>query len=261
MSELWLRQASLLVAEKEIKHPELHMEFRVDFDDDPEPTLAEVKVYNLSQDTISKLKKGVPAVLNAGYQSNVGTIFLGRIEDAKTQWSGVDKITTITIGDGAEEWMKTTVSKTFKQGTKASQVIRGIIGLFGLEVGEISLEQDVTYVKGKVVHGQLQSELRKIVVDDCKSKLTITNGVISIRPPNNGVQTGFLLNSDTGLIGTPETIEGEGADYTVTCLLNHRIREDSLIRIESSTANGDFRVVKGTHDGSTWHTKIEVVAI
>ncbi|MEV9641772.1 hypothetical protein ABZ756_13810 [Mammaliicoccus sciuri] len=261
MNDLWIRKASFYVAGKTINYPDLHFDFKVDFDVDPEPSTAEVKIYNLSKDTISKLKKGMPCILNAGYQSNSGSIFTGGIITAKTTWSGVDKITTVTMGDGAAEWMKTKVSKTFKQNTRASQVIRGVIGLFGLEVGEIQLEKDVIYKKGKVVHGPLQRELRQIVVNDCKSKLLITNSIISIRPKSKGVNTGFMLNSDTGLVGTPEQMDSEDADYSVTCLLNHRIREDSLIRIESRTVTGNFRVVKGSHDGSSWHTKMEVKAV
>lgn len=262
MSSAWMRRAEILVAGKSITYPPLRIDFRVDFDNKPEPNIGEVKVYNLSDDTIAQLKKGEPFILNAGYGNNLGTIIAGDIIKAVTEWEGVDKITHIKVGDGVNAWLTTTVSKTYKAGIKASQVIRDIIGGFGLEVGEIRLANDVTYRDGKVVYGKLQQILQQIV-NDCQSKMTITNGVIMIRPPAAGTQTGFLLNSDTGLIGTPGYIDSDDADFSVECLLNHRITADSLIRIESKTASGDYLVIKGIHSGDDqrWVTQMEVIAL
>ena len=257
----WIRKYQLLASGMSISETtEVH--FRVDFDDKPEPNTAEFKLYNLSRDTISRFKRGDSIIFNAGYEGDVGTIFVGDIIKVVTDWQETDKVTTITAGDGAGAWLNTTVNKTFKAGIRASQIIRDIIGGFGLEIGEIRLAEDVTYGNGRTVHGKLQQVLRQIV-EDCKSRLTITNGVIMIRPPAAGTQTGFLLNSDTGLIGTPGYIDADDADFDVECLLNQRITANSLLRIESRTARGNFRVVKGSHSGDdqNWVTQMEVVAI
>ena len=261
MSEFWIREASILTAGRRINYPDLDMEFRVDFDTDSEPNLSEIKIYNLSDDTISRIKKGEQLILNAGYERDVGTIVAGVVESQVTSWEGVNKNTTIKVGDGSDRWLKTRISKAFKPGIKASQVIRGIIGEFGLEIGQIKLANDFTYPAGKTCHGQLQVVLQEIV-NDAGSKLHITNGVILVRPPQEGTQTGWLLNSDTGLLDTPGIIEDDRADWSVKCLLNHRITADSLLVIESRTANGTFRVVKGSHEGTStgWITHMEVVA-
>lgn len=257
----WLRKAQVLVAGMSIEPP-LEIHFQVDFDNKPEPNTAEIKLHNLSDDTIARIKRGQNIILNAGYEGDVGTIFAGNITKVVTDWEGVDKITRIMAGDGVDAWLNATVSKTYRPGIRASQIIRDIIGGFGLEIGEIRLTEDVVYSSGRTVHGKLRQVLQGIV-NDCKSKMTITNGVILIRQPAEGTQTGFLLNSDTGLIGTPGYIDSDDADFDVECLLNHRITADSLIRIESRTARGNFRVVKGRHSGDdqSWTTQMEVVAI
>ena len=262
MSDLFLRRAQVLVAGVAIDYPPMSIEFRVDFDDDPEPNMAEVILYNLTADTINRIKKGSPIILNTGYKGNTGTIFVGTVESAVTTKDGPDRLTRIKAGDASDRWLKITVSKTFKAGTKASQVIRDIAGGFGLEVGEIKLVEDVTYTNGKVCHGQLQEVLRQVVADT-KSKLHISKGVLLIRPPQAGTRTGFLLNSDTGLLGSPGLIEDDKADFTVKCLLNHRLTADSLLQIKSRAVNGNFRVVKGHHIGNDreWHTEMEVKAI
>lgn len=261
MTRFWMRKAQLLIAGMSIDNPPFRVDFRVDFDNKPEPNTAEIKVYNMSQDTLTRIRKNMPIILNAGYESSMGTIFAGDTLRVRTEWEGVNKITKITAGDGMFAWIESEVSKTFKSGIKASQVIRDIVAGFGLEIGEIVLAHDVTYHNGKVVHGKLQQVLQEIV-DDCQSKLTIINGVVIIRPPAAGTQTGFLLNKETGLIGSPAYIDSDDADFSLECLLNHRITADSLIRIESRTANGNFRVVKGSHRGNDqgWVTQMEVVA-
>jgi hypothetical protein len=262
MTNLWMREAEVIIGGVQLSSPPMEIHFRVDFDADPEPNLAEVKIYNLADDTLQRLKKKTPVILNAGYKGNVGTIFVGQIIQVQTEWEGVDKVTTIEAGDAADVWLTTTVSRTFKPGMKASQIIRHLIGEFGLEVGNIRLARDLTYLNGKSCYGPLQDVLRQII-HDCQSKMYVTNGVILIRPEQQGTQTGFLLNSASGLIGTPGLLEKEQADYALSCLLNHRLTTDSLLRIQSRTANGDFRVVKGSHigDGSRWQTEMEVKAL
>lgn len=262
MSKLWMREAQILVAGMEIRHPPMTLEFNIEFDDSPEPNLSELTIYNLSDDTIARIKKGANIILNAGYKDNVGTVLAGEVISAKTYWDGVGKITEIKAGDGVSAWLASSVSKTFKAGTKASQIIKDIVGGFGLEIGEIKLANNITYAEGKTCYGSLQQVLQQ-VVNDTGSKMHITNGVVMVRAPEAGTVTGFLLNSDTGLIGTPGVIEDGKADYQVECLLNHRITTDSLIQIQSKTANGNFRVKKGKHSGTeqSWITEMEVVAL
>src|SRR5690606_9309413 len=241
--------------------PPLEIHFQVDFDNKPETNTAEIKIYNLSDDTIARIKRGQNLILNAGYVGDVGTIFAGDITKVVTEWEGTDKITRIVAGDGAEAWLNATVSKTYRPGIRASQIIRDIIGGFGLEIGTIRLAEDVTYSNGRSVHGKLRQVLQGIV-QDCKSKMTITNGVILIRPPAAGTQTSFLLNSVTGVLGTLDYIDSFDAAFSLEYLLDNGITAESLLHNESATAGRKFCVVKGSLKGDhhSWTTQMDVVA-
>lgn len=110
----------------------------------------------------------------------------------------------------------------------------------------------------------LQSVMRQIVAET-GSKFHISHGKILIRPWDAGTQTGFMLNSDTGLIESPQPFEEERdgqiiKGYNVRMLLNHRVTVDSILKLESKTANGIFRVKKGVHTGD-FITEVEVVAV
>ena len=267
MSKFWIRQTEAIIGNRSFHSNDFEMEFKVEFDDKDDPNVSEVKIYNLSQGTISSMKKDTPVILNAGYQGDVGTILQGTIEKISSQVQGVDKITTITVGEGTSNWLNSEVNKTYAEGTKASFIAKDIAREFGMEIGEIRLTKDIEYPRGKVVSGATQNILRQIA-KETDSKLHITKGKIYIRPWDSGDNIGFLLNSDTGLIDSPEFFEEEEGSgdkarkvsgYKVRMLLNHRITTDSIIQLDSNVVNGIFRVRKGTHSGE-FTTEVEVIS-
>lgn len=263
MSRFWKRKIELIGGGKSFTNDMLEIDFRVPFDDDDEPNISTIEIYNLSNDSINAVTKGKNIILNAGYEGNVGTILQGTIESCHTRWEGVDKITRLTVAEGSEQWLTAYVSKSFKPGITATAILRDLTGQFGMELVDFKLENDKTYPRGRSVSGMLQSVMRQIV-QETGSKFHISNGKIYIRPWSSGNETGFLLNSDTGLIESPQPFEEQDADgsvksgYKVKMLLNHRVNVDSIIRIESKTVTGNFRVQKGTHYGD-FITDVEVL--
>ncbi len=265
--ELWKRKGEIIIDGHKFLYDHFDIEFNIKFDEWLEPNMSEAKIFNLSQNTINMIKQGSSIIINAGYEGDVGLICLGKIEKVFTDWEGIDKITKITIGDGAEEWFYSTVSKTYSRGTKASTILRDIASIFGLELGDFQVANDITYQLGKSINGMLYQVLME-VVKDTGSKCYIINSRIFIRPYEKGDPTGFVLNSDTGLISSPERLEKDDFEdipggyigYKVRCLLNHRINVDSIIRLDSKTVKGDFRVIEGSHS-SEWITEFEVMPL
>lgn len=257
-----MQKAEILVAGKKFIKDDFEIDFLVNFDDDPEPNISHVMIYNLSDTTIALLKKGENIILNAGYQGDVGTILLGTIEKQETGWEGIDKVTKLTIGEGSEQWLKEYVNKSYAPGITSKAILADLAGMFGMELGELKLVNNLTYARGRSVSGMLQSVIRQVVAET-GSKFHISQGKILIRPWEAGTETGFLLNSDTGLIESPQPFEEENngkkvSGYRVRMLLNHRITVDSILQIESKTSNGTFRVRKGSHSGD-FITEVEVV--
>ena len=160
--------------------------------------------------------------------------------------------------EGAEQWLNEYVSKTYAPGLTSKAILQDLAGQFGMELGTLKLEQDITYPRGRSVAGMLQEVMREIV-EETGSKFYISHGKIYIRLRNEGTETGFLLTVDTGLLRSPTPFQEEDiVGYDVSMLLNHRITVDSIVQIESKTANGAFRVRKGTHYGD-FTSEIEVV--
>ena len=260
MANLYGRNVELIIDKQKYTNRDFEINFEVSFDGDPEPNISKVEIYNLSNTTLNNINKKSRIVLNAGYDKDIGTLLLGGVKELETTFEGLDKVLKLLVADGSEDWFKTMVNKSYKGNIKASQVLKDVLGSFGLQIGEIEVAEDITYTNGLNLNGLLQNSI-KTITNDTKSKFYVKNGVIFIRPLKKGTETGFLLTSDTGLIGSPERLSNESTEgYRVKMLLNHRINVDSIIRIESRSLTGNFRVKKGKHNGS-FITECEVVPI
>lgn len=268
--KLWLRQIELTAGGKQFKN-ETHeggfrIEFRVPFSTSENPDVSEIMIYNLSQESVSAIEAKAYVVLNVGYKGDIGNILSGKVEEISSKWDKVDKITTIKVSDGGFEWRSTRIQKTYAKGSTAKYIMQDLSSLLGLEVVEVNPKNDLTYQLGRTISGDVEKALKQLV-QDTESKMYIDKGKLYIRDKDKGTNIGFLLNSDTGLIGSPEKIEEENEKkekiikYNIKCLLNHKITTDSIIQIESRNVNGTYRVENGSHycNDSDFITEMVVV--
>jgi hypothetical protein len=275
---LYGRQAELKVDDRQFTDGDFTVYFEIPFDDDSTANVATVKIYNLSDQTISRFKSGSSAVIiNAGYTGDVGAVLLGYAKEIQTAWQDVDRVTTINVIDGTESWYTLTYKNTFNKGVSAKTILTAMLAQTGLQIGSFNLPTNRIYRSGKTVSGRL-SEVIKAIAKDCGAKAHVTRGKIFIRPKDEGDNIGFDIDADSGLIESPTPIDKEvdgGKDkngkptkvkkrgWNVTTLLNHRITTDALIKITSRTANGVFRVESGKHisNGADFLTQMEVYPV
>jgi hypothetical protein len=263
MPKYWIRTVKFQTENLEIKMPGIHIEFNIEFSDESDGNVGEVVLYNLKNETIEGLKAETQFILKAGYKEHNGIVLPGIIKKSVTQWDKVDKVTTLIVGDNTEAWLRSTVNKTWKANSKASQIAPELIKNTGLSVGEIDLVEDVTYEKGVTFSTTNRKALEEIAADT-GSKLHSSRGKIYLRPSKTSNRRAILLNSDTGLISSPEKTDEEDSEkYTVLSLFNYKIQTDTLIRLESKTVEGNFRVIEGEHvcQGDNYQTKMEVEMI
>jgi len=268
---LFGRVIRVKIGNRAFTNDELEIRFSVPFDDDPKPNIAKIEIFNLSADTINRLKRGNTCIIEAGYRGDVGVIAKGKITSVITQRDQIDKITTIQVMEG-DDYSRIKVDAkhatdkknnkiTFKKGTKASVIIRRLCSVLGIKIVSIKLPKDVVYKNGYSVTGQILNNLEEII-KDCGASMYYRRGQMVIRSIKEGNDERFLLNSDTGLIESPEPFEEEGVKgYKVKCLLQHRITTAGIIEIDSKTAKGKYRARKGEHraDGNDFLTEFEVV--
>lgn len=266
---LYDQKATIKTGDVTISNENLDFEFDIPFDDDTEANEAEIVIYNLTDTTISAIKKGAALTITAGYGKNTGVIFSGYISKKKTRWENNDKVTTIYAIDNNGKQEKELTELSYGSGTKASTILRKLVGNVGLPLAVFQTRRDHTYKDKVSVSGGLMDNIKKyaqicgVVAYVCKSKIYVC-------PLTYGTHEIFYLTSDTGLLSASEFEEKITAeDYTdnvtgldIEMLLQHQIQTGSIINVSSRNYKGDYRVREGRHtyDGSEFKTTVKAVS-
>ena len=256
------RFTRVLLGNKEITSDMLDIEFDISFVDSKEQDIGELVIYNLSNSTLNDIKDAQKNVsIMAGYkeQNNIANIFTGTVKSISTEWVGVDKETTFILADGNYPWSGSKLNKQYPKGTKASYIMRDLINLMGMKPALIEPTDDITYDKGLIVRANKPTALAQ-VVSETKSVMRQEKGFVYINSGGSIFKTGFILNPETGLIGSPEDVtqidkDGNAKErlYKITMLLNPLIVKGSQLKVESQALNSYVIVkeVKHTRDFNT----------
>lgn len=280
MSAFWLRSADIQIGNQRYSMDSgLYFSFKIPFEDSEELQSVTFTVYNLNQSTRSGIKKGDPVILNAGYEGDTGCLFVGVINDAKSEKSGTEWKTEITATTALKEWLEKDINKTYMAGTTAEDIGRDLLNIFGVEVGKMELVQNMAYPRGRVCRGKVKDILKRIFVNECGCRMLIRNYQIIINDPNEAINTGVLLSPETGLLEdsgesdatiistaaderkSQEEKDEQGKTIHLKCLLNYRIGAGDMVVVQSAKRNGTFQVISGEHSGSPdgdWVTELEV---
>jgi len=242
------RVIEFLTAGMSFSSEQFAIEGTVPFDDDMLPNESEIRIYNLSDQILAKIKRGAVAMVNAGYRGDVGVILHGWISRVSTHWEGVDKITTINVLDSEDLSKREVKEAAYAKGTLASYIIKDLAGVIGMPIAQMELAKDVRYTDGYTVKGKA-TDLIAEVAEECETSAFINRGKLYIRNLRRIAGSDlFVLSAKTGLIGTPSPFEDEGSNgYELTSQLQYRITTASGIDLVSSAFAGRLYVRKGMH--------------
>lgn len=231
----------------------LDVEFVVPFDDDMEPNECEIVVYNLSDNTIKQLKKDAAISIEAGYKGDTGVLFDGYITKVKTNYEDADKVTTIYAKDDIKDHSIESIA--FSAGTKASAILKTLIGKTGIPVAVFKPRRDHVYKDAQTVDGDLMDNIKQYA-EVCGISVYVSKGKIYARHIKEGDNLNFNVSVETGMIGSPssyteevtaedykDTVDG----YEVKMLLQHRMCAGAIVKLTSKGANGTYRVCSGEH--------------
>ena len=216
---------------------------------------AEIKIYNLTKQTIERFKIDEEISIIAGYGDDTGVVFTGVISSVKTKRSGQDKVTTIMAIDDVTRKEKNIESISFKAGVKASYVLKTLVGKLNLPIAVFNVRRDHIYAEAVTVSGGLMNNIKQYA-EVCGVSAYVCKRKVYVRHLSEGDELNFTVKTDTGLIGSPEEFTEEilNEDYEdkvngvkFKMLLEHRITTASIITLNSREINGKFRVREGSH--------------
>lgn len=263
MTKLFNRVIEVISGNVKINNTELDIYFDIPFDDDLDPNLSEITVFNLSKTTITKLIKGQKLSVNAGYKEDKGLILNGVISSVTSRRTGADKETIIKVLDSIPYNVKKTIQKSYKKSIKADAIIKELSKAVGLNIAILKLPYNKVYKKGYSIDNEIINEIQKIA-KDCGASAYISRQQIYIRSIYEGDNNKLVLSADTGLIGSPEYFEEEREGttkkgYKTKSLLQYRLSTAAIMKIQSREVNALVRVRKGKHicNGNSFYTETE----
>lgn len=224
MPKLFNRVASLTIGIPNtpgivITHDSLRFEFQIKTPKSNKPTTAEITVYNPSKktvDAILTMGKKADVILDAGYQDLHHVIHRASVTQMLQRRSGPDRMLIITTGDGAREMasVKAQISQAGK--VDPNKIIAQLAGKLGTAVGEIKTMVTDGIKNGFSFEGLAKDALTKLT-NSMGADWYVQNNTLHVLPKGGYLSTtAYVLNENTGLIGTPSITED---GYKFECLL------------------------------------------
>lgn len=233
------RRCSLIVADDAgngLDLSALRIKFKVKKTDNQTPNKAEMRIWNLSDDTAHRIQKEFTQVqLSAGYKDNYGVIFKGNIKQIFLgKENGVDTYLDIISGDGDKAYNFTVINTTLAAGASHADQVQAVLNVMaanGIVAGSITGLGNAKLPRGKVMYGMARDYLQRIA-ESTNTTWSIQNGQLQF-VPNGGLLPGeaIIINSQTGMVGAPEqTNKG----IKVRCLLNPILKVAGKIQLNES---------------------------
>lgn len=286
-NQQYLRTCQLIVSGKNLDGldlSQLRIKFTVKRSDTMTPNVADIRVYNLEEQTALRIRKEFTQVtLQAGYQGNYGVIFQGNIKQVIVgRESATDTFIDIIAGDGDRAYNFAVVVKSIAKGSTQSDQVQASIDAMatkGVTAGNLGTLPPTQLPRGKVMFGNARNYLRD-AAQTTDNSWSIQNEKVVFVPKSSYLKgERVVLTSDTGMIGTPQqTNEG----VNVKCLLNPNIKIGGQVQIDNAsiqafkinlsqpnsaanipaplTADGVYYVLVAEHTGDTrgveWYTSL-----
>lgn len=239
-SQQYLRTCQLIVFGNDLNGldlSQLRIKFSVKRSDTMTPNVADIRVYNLEEETALRIRKEfTKVILQAGYQSNFGVIFQGNIKQVILgRESATDTFIDIVAGDGDRAYNFAVVNATLAKGSKQSDQVSAAVGAMsskGVTAGHLGDLPDNQLPRGKAMYGNARNYLRDSAQTTQHSWSIQDEKVTFVAKKAYLPGERVVLTSKTGMIGTPQqTNEG----VNVKCLLNPNIKIASRVQIDNAS--------------------------
>ncbi|WAX24748.1 hypothetical protein [Escherichia phage vB_EcoM_DE16] len=261
--------------------------FSIKKDNNKDPNQAEIVVYNLSDDTVNYINRGIrnnlAVALAVGYAGEeLVMIFKGTIQWVSDTFDSVDRKTTLHCLDGGINIAEARTSRSYPKGTKIKRVVTDLVKDLGTTEGNIHVDNDQTLSSATAMCGNTSHYLEHI----CKSidhNVSIQDGSVYVTPRSQmSSARSAYISPETGLIGSPEPFHNDikptkkvtksskkakkptdGVKFK--CQMNGAILPEKTIWLKSRDYDGPFKVVSVSHngdkEGKEWVTEVECVSV
>lgn len=242
----WIRYFKLIIGEDAAGSEALDFsDFRVQFHISQsvlgKPCTATVRIFNVAQDTVNKLKKlGQPLLIEAGYQANHGCIFRGRVVwKATGRENGTDTFLDVVATFGGVSHCYATTNVSVPAGADDAEVMniaRQDYGKHDVKSFKLPELRQGGMPRGRAYFDSTRNVIEEIVKNNDLQWGYDDGGIVAI--PSHGRLEGeaIVLTRKTGLEGMPTmTVDG----LQVQARLNPALNIGTCIMLDSTTIQTD----------------------
>jgi hypothetical protein len=228
---------------------DFRMTFKVRHADSDTPGTAEIRIYNLSNNTANKyIKEFDTVVLQAGYiHGHFGVIFQGTIKQFKKgRESAVDSYLDLYCADGDQAFNYSFLAESVPAGESVTDWQKRHAEAMqkaqpNTKIGYLDSSQTVGGIRPSVrgsVYWGLAKDGAKEIKRTTGNQFSIQNGVIqAVNSKTYAPGDTPIINSGTGMIGIPEVTQD---GITVTCLLNPHMYVKQQVQLDNKSLNQFF---------------------
>lgn len=231
------------------------------------PQTSTIKVYNLSDKTLTYYQPDNGVVLKAGYDQDkeLPIIFVGTIDTVDTvNDNRGNTITTIVCTEGGGPVKSIRYAANFPKGQTYNYILLQMIKMFkdnGIPLGYFDGKggRVIKAIQEQVVYS---GRLAKVFTDLCKSidyVWFITKGLLYVQPKDKPRPTEFLVLKPESIIGKLTSVSNKAGTPTASAdvkpkgikaktYLNGLVGLNTYVRIEKGKYAGDYKPTKITFD-------------
>lgn len=255
----------------------LRVSFDIEMTDTKETNKANIKLYNLSDDTIGFLEqKDSSVILQIAYDDDeYNTLYIGNIVEFDHEQNGSDFITTIECKDGFIPLSEKKLSLSFPANSTTAQILNRITSELNLTKGDYKNITNFVYKQGFSFVGNPGSAL-DILLNRIGYEWIINNNQLIISEKNKSDKKTVVryLSPNTGLLNSPSRIKNAPVKksqkkdkltdgWKIQSLILPDLQPKTLIKVQSEDFNNIFLIKKskfsGDTRGSDWICEMECV--
>ena len=181
------------------------------------------------------LKPGGPSYGEI-FSGEIRYAFIDKIASKESTQASPESVLKIQAIDGHQAAMEATVNTTIAAGYDASALHRLTLRSFnpyGVTAGATGTMPPTRFPRGRVLY-QTASQVMDNVAAQCRATWQFVDGKLQMVPEESYLERIVVLNSQTGMIGSPE-LSTEGVN--IKCLIDPTLRLHGLVHINQAALN------------------------
>lgn len=204
------------------------------------PNTADVRIYNLSDQTISILQKGGEfsrVRILAGYDGNFGLLFDGTVVQTRAgRENPTDTYFDFVCADGDIAYNYAVVNQSLAAGHSAQDVLDAVsrsMQPHGVSMGYAPPLSGQVSPRGRTLYGMSRTYMRDLAKTN-NATWSIQNGQLILIPNGQAIPDtqAIVLNADTGMVGLPVQTQ---LGIVVRSLLNPQIKIGRRLQINNKS--------------------------